>query len=183
MNLWEMLGSLMIASLSSFGNGTVMAAVLQRSFVEDAGVLTNDQLLFAFALARVTPGQSNLYIASIGYMMFGWAGAALSMVSIILPSYLMLPMLRGYQRLRTISAVPRFTRGLAATAVGILLATSWNLSKDSLDPPVTWVVLAVALSLMLFTKLPTIVSLALATGFGVLIVLTVPAAAGSVPLT
>jgi chromate transporter len=177
-----MLGSLIVASMSSFGNGTVMAAVLQRSFVQDAGVLTNDQLLFAFALARVTPGQSNLYIASIGYMMFGWAGSALSMLAIILPSYLMLPMMSGYQRLRTISAVPRFTRGLASTAVGILIATSWNLSKDSLDPPVTWVVLAVALALMVFTKLPTIVSLALATALGVAIVLTVPGAAGNVLL-
>ena len=179
MSLWEMLGSLMVASLSSFGNGTVMAAVLQRSFVQDAQALTNDQLLFAFALARVTPGQSNLYIAAIGYMMFGWAGSVLSMLAIILPSYLMLPMMSGYQRLRTISAVPRFTRGLASTAVGILLATTWNLSKDSLDAPVTWVVLAVALGLMLFTKLPTIVSLALATALGVGIVLTVPGAAGS----
>lgn len=177
-----MLGSLMVASLSSFGNGTVMAAVLQRSFVQDARVLTNDQLLFAFALARVTPGQSNLYIASIGYMMFGWAGSILSMLAIILPSYLMLPMLGGYQRLRTLSAVPRFTRGLASTAVGILMATTWNLSKDSLDPPVTWVVLTVALGLMIFTRLPTIVSLALATALGVAIVLAVPGAAGSVPL-
>ena len=182
MSLWEMLGSLMVASLSSFGNGTVMAAVLQRSFVQDARVLTNDQLLFAFALARVTPGQSNLYVASIGYMMFGWLGAALSMLAIVLPSYLMLPMMRAYQRLRTISAVPRFTRGLASTAVGILLATTWNLSKDSLDAPVTWLVLAAALGLMVFTKLPTIVSLALATGVGILVVLTVPGAAGTVPL-
>jgi chromate transporter len=182
MSLWEMLGSLMVASLSSFGNGTVMAAVLQRSFVQDARVLTNDQLLFAFALARVTPGQSNLYVASIGYMMFGWLGAALSMLAIVLPSYLMLPMMRAYQRLRTISGVPRFTRGLASTAVGILLATTWNLSKDSLDAPVTWLVLAAALGLMVFTKLPTIVSLALATGLGILVVLTVPGAAGTVPL-
>ena len=182
MSLWEMLGSLLVASLSSFGNGTVMAAVLQRSFVQDARVLTNDQLLFAFALARVTPGQSNLYIASIGYMMFGWLGAALSMLAIVLPSYLMLPMMGAYQRLRTISAVPRFTRGLASTAVGILLATTWNLSKDSLDAPVTWLVLAAALGLMVFTKLPTIVSLALATALGVAIVLTVPGAAGNVSL-
>jgi chromate transporter len=182
MSLWEMLGSLMVASLSSFGNGTVMAALLQKSFVQEAGVLTNDQLLFAFALARVTPGQSNLYIASIGYMMFGWAGSALSMLAIVLPSYLMLPMLRGYQRLRSIEAVPRFTRGLAATAVGILVATTWNLSKGSLDPPVTWVVLAVALGLMVFTRLPTIVSLVLATALGVAIVLTVPGAAGDVAL-
>lgn len=177
MNIWEMLAALLVASLSSFGNGTVMAGVLQRSLVQDAGVLTNDQLLFAFALARVTPGQANLYIASIGYMLFGWAGAILSITVIAVPSYLMLPLMRSYERFRQTRAVPRFTRGLASTAVGILLATTWNLSKDSLNPPVTWVVLGLALGLMLFTRLPTVVSLALATAVGIAIVLVVPGAA------
>ena len=45
-------------------------------------VLSNDQLLFAFAIARVTPGQANLYVASIAYMMFGLLGATLSMVAL-----------------------------------------------------------------------------------------------------
>ena len=177
MSLWEMLLSLFITSISSFGNGTVMAAVLQRSFVQESHILTNDQLLFAFALARVTPGQANLYIASIGYMMFGWAGAILSTVTVALPSYLMLPLLRSYEYFQDNQTVRRFTRGLASTATGILLAATWSLSKDSLDVPVTWVPLVVALVLMLFTKLPMVASLALATACGVAVVLLVPGAA------
>jgi chromate transport protein ChrA len=62
------------------------------------------------------------------------------------------------------------TRGLASTAVGLLLATTWNLSKDSLGGVVTWVVLAVGLALMLFTRLPMVVSLVLATGAGAVLV-------------
>jgi chromate transport protein ChrA len=73
--------------------------------------------------------------------------------------------------------VRRFTRGLASTATGILLAATWSLSKDSLDVPVTWVPLVVALVLMLFTKLPMVASLALATACGVAVVLLVPGAA------
>jgi chromate transporter len=177
MSLWDMLASLFIANISTFGNGTVMTAVLQRMFVQDAHVLTNEQLLFAFALARVTPGQANLYVASIAYMMFGMPGAVLSMVVIAVPSYIMLPLMRGYETLRKIQAVPRFTRGLAATAVGILLASTWNLGKESLEPPVAWVVMVVGLGLLLFSKLPTLVSLGLATALGVVIVFTLPAAA------
>jgi chromate transport protein ChrA len=62
-----MLVQIAIANVLTFGNGTVMAAVLQNSFVQQKHVLTNDQLLFAFAIARVTPGQANLYVASIAY--------------------------------------------------------------------------------------------------------------------
>jgi chromate transporter len=169
--LWEMLVQLAVANVLSFGNGTVMAAVLQNTFVRQAHVLSNEQLLYAFALARVTPGQANLYIASIAYMMFGLPGAALSMVVLALPSYLMIPLLRSYELVRGNRAVRGLTRGLASTAVGLILATTWSLAKDSMNAPVTWMVLCLALVVLIFTRWPTFVALLLATGAGVLLVL------------
>jgi chromate transporter len=171
MTLLDMLWHLAVANILTFGNGAVMAAIIQSQFVEQAHVLTNDQLLYAFALARVTPGQANLYVASIAYMMFGMPGAVLSMVVIAVPSYLMIPLLRSYELVRGNQRVVSFTRGLAATAVGLLLATTWNLSKDSLGTPVTWIVLAVALGLLVLTRLPTVVSLLGATAIGAALVL------------
>jgi chromate transporter len=166
-----MLAQLAVANVLTFGNGTAMTAVLQNSFVQQAHVLTNEQLLYAFALARVTPGQANLYVASIGYMMFGLPGALLSMVVLALPSYLMIPLLHSYEFVRGNRYVRGLTRGLAATAVGLLLTTTWNISKDSLNAPVTWLVLGLALALLLFSRLPTLVSLLLATGVGVVVVI------------
>ena len=177
MSLWDMLAQLAVANVLSFGNGTVMAAVLQNAFVQQAHALTNEQLLYAFALARVTPGQANLYVASIAYMMFGLPGAALSMVVIALPSYLMIPLLQTYEFVRGNRAVRGLTRGLASTAVGLILATTWSLSKVSLNAPVTWMVLALALALLIFTRLPTVVSLLLASGAGVVVVLSASALA------
>lgn len=171
MTLLEMLAQLAVANLLTFGNGAVMAAVLQQSFVQQAHVLSNDQLLYAFALARVTPGQANLFIGSIAYMMFGLPGAILSMLVIALPSYLMIPLLRSYEYVRGNRRVLNMTRGLGSTAVGLLLATTWNLSKDSLGRPVSWAVLAITLGLMLFTRVPTVVSLLAGTAAGVAIVL------------
>jgi chromate transporter len=166
-----MLAQLAVANLLTFGNGIVMAAILQQAFVQQAHALTSDQLLYAFALARVTPGQANLYVASIAYMMFGLPGAVLSIVVIALPSYLMIPLLHSYEYVRGNRRVWNMTRGLGSTAVGLILASTWNLSKDSLNAPVTWVVLAIALGLLVFTRLPTLISLLAAAGAGVLIVL------------
>jgi chromate transporter len=174
--LGEMLAQLFVANMLTFGNGTVMAAILQQSLVERAHVLTNDQLLYAFALARVTPGQANLYVASIGYMLFGLPGSVLSVLVIALPSYLMIPLLHSYEFLRGNQLVLNMTRGLGATAVGLLLATTWNLAKDSMTAPVTWVVLAIGLGLLVFTRLPTVVSLLAATGIGVALVVVSGAA-------
>jgi chromate transporter len=169
-----MLIQIAIANLLTFGNGTIMAAVLQNTFVQQRQVLTNEQLLYAFALARVTPGQANLYVASIAYMLFGFPGAALSMVAIALPSYLMIPLLRSYEYVRGNAAVHGLARGLACTAVGLLLATTWNLGKDSLNGPIAWSVFGLGLVLLLLTRLPTIVSLLLAAAFGVLLVIVLP---------
>ena len=165
-----MLGQLAVANLLTFGNGAVMVAVLQNAFVQRAHMLTNEQLLYAFSLARVTPGQANLFVASIGYMMFGWPGAILSIAVIAAPSYLMIPLLRSYDVVRGNRFVRNLTRGVASTAVGILLATTWNLSKDSLTGATSWIVFAIALALMLFTRLPTLVSLLTATAIGVVLV-------------
>lgn len=169
-----MLATLAVANVLSFGNGSVMAAVLQNTFVQQAHALSNEQLLYAYALARVTPGQANLYVASIAYMMFGLPGALLSMVVIAAPSYTMIPLLRSYERLRGNRAVQHFTRGLASTAVGVLLATTWNLGRESLNVPLAWVVLGVALALMLLTRVPTPLSLAVATLVGVALATGVP---------
>ena len=170
MTLAEMLAQLAVANLLTFGNGTVMAAVLQQAFVQQSHALSNEQLLYAFSLARVTPGQANLYVASIAYMMFGLPGAVLSMLVIALPSYLMIPLLRSYEFLRGNRLVLSLTRGLASTAVGLLLATTWNLSKDSLNGPLTWAVFGLALALLLFTRLPTVVSLLAASVAGLVLV-------------
>jgi chromate transporter len=166
-----MLVQIALANVLTFGNGTVMTAILQSSFVQQKQVLTNEQLLFAFAIARVTPGQANLYVASIAYMMFGLLGAVLSMVAIAAPSYLMIPLLHSYDLVRGNPAVYGLTRGLACTAVGLLVAATWNLAKDSLDNPLAWSVFGLCVVLLLFSRLPTVVSLLLAAGVGVVAVL------------
>jgi chromate transporter len=169
-SLGEMLAQLAIANLLTFGNGQIMVALLQQAFVQQAHALTNEQLLYAFSIARVTPGQANLFVPAIGYMLFGLPGAASSMLVIVAPAYLMIPLLRSFQVLGGNRRVLSMTRGLGSTAVGLLLASTWNLSKDSLNGLVAWAVFGIALVLMLFTRLPTVVSLLAAPCVGVILV-------------
>lgn len=127
-------------------------------------------MLYAFSIARVIPGQANLFVAAIGHVLFGVPGAALSIVVVAAPAYLMIPLLHSFQLLRGNRRVLSMTRGLGSTAVGLLLASTWNLSKDALDGPVTWAVFVLALVLMLFTRLPTVVSLLAAPCVGIILV-------------
>lgn len=145
-----------------FGNGPALFALLQGRLVEEEGLLTPDQLLYAFAVARVTPGPANVYVAAVGYFGHGPPGAALAMVAILLPGYLILPLLGLHARMRHVALVRRFTRGLTATSVGLLVAAAASLGRQTLTSIPAGVAFALALAMVAGLKWNPIVSLVLA---------------------
>ncbi|HEV8649080.1 MAG TPA: chromate transporter [Actinomycetes bacterium] len=131
----------------TFGNGPVMVPLLQADLVDRRGVLSTDQLLYAFTVARVTPGQANTYVAAIGYMLHGLVGALACTAAIMLPGYLMLPLLWGYERLRGVRLIPAFTRGLTVASVGLIFAATISIGRATLTGWVSLVVFAAALAM------------------------------------
>ena len=169
MNLGDFVLLVFAYNLLALGNGPVMVPLFRRSLVEEQSILTTDQLLYAFAIAQVTPGQANLLVASIGYMLFGIAGGLLATVVINLPGYLMLLLLRGYERFGKIRAVRRFTRGMTTASVGLILAATVEIGRQSLTHVVGWVVFLLTLGLMYFWNCPPLLCLLAASGAGLLL--------------
>lgn len=169
MSLEELLLTLLSFNLLTFGNGAVMVPLLQKRLVDERKVLTDDQLLYAFTIARVTPGQANLYIAAIGYLLYGIVGAVLCILVIALPSYLILPLLRGYEVVRTTRVVRGFTRGLTAASVGLILAATAEIGRRTLTNPIAWIIFPLSLVLVTVLKWHPIPSLVVASAAGVLL--------------
>ena len=59
MSFWKLALLIALFNVMTFGNGPVMIPLLQTHLVEGSRVLTQDQLLYAFTIARITPGQAN----------------------------------------------------------------------------------------------------------------------------
>jgi chromate transporter len=163
----ELAAVILVANAITFGNGPVMIPILQERLVDEAGVLSVDQLLYAFAIARVIPGQANAYVASIGYMLHGLPGAVLATAAIQLPGYLMLPLERGYAHLRGSPAVRGFTRGLVAASVGLIVAATVGIARKTLTAPIPWVVFLLALGLGYRLKWHPVAILAIASAAGI----------------
>lgn len=144
MTVWELAVLVGTFNLMTFGNGPLMIPLLRASLVEQHRVLTTDQLLSAFTIARITPGQANTYVSAIGYMLFGLGGAVLVTLVIVLPGYVMLPLGYGYARVRTAAVVRGFTRGLIAASVGLILAATVEMARTSLTSWVAWTVFVLA---------------------------------------
>lgn len=166
MSLWKLTLAIGLFNLMTFVNGPVMIPLLQANLVEDAGVLTQEQLLYAFTVARVTPGQANSYVASVGYMLHGMPGALLATLVIMLPGYLMLAAMKGYERFRHSARVRGFTKGITATSVGLILAAVVQIGGSTLGTPVAWIVFAATIAMTQLLKWNIFVALGAAAVLG-----------------
>jgi chromate transporter len=174
MTLLELAAAVFLYNVLTFGNGPAMIPLLQENLVDGRGVISSDQLLYAFAIARVVPGQANVYVAAIGTMLFGLPGAVLATLAIQLPGYLMLPLLRGYDALRKSRTVRAFIRGLTSASVGLIFAAAIGIGLRSLTGWMAVVTFLITLGLITLARLGPIPSLFLAGAAGVALKLLAP---------
>ena len=168
-SLIEFLWIIVYTNVITFGNGPVMLPLFDQSLVQNMHALTREQLLYAYSIARVTPGQVNLYIAAIGYLIFGFTGAILSSLALVIPGYLMIPMMHGYHRLKEVEIVSHLIKGITVVSIGLMLSATVSIGQSVLTGLVPWIVFG---SMILFTKvlkLNGFLSFALASIIGVVL--------------
>jgi chromate transporter len=113
-----------------FGGGHVVLPLLQASVVPP-GWVSNDTFLAGYGAAQAVPGPLFTFAAYLGAVMGpkpnGWAGAALCLVAVFLPSFLLLfGALPFWGELRRRPAAQAALRGVNAAVVGLLLAALYN---------------------------------------------------------
>ncbi len=113
-----------------FGGGNVVLPLLQPEVVPN-GWVSNDVFLAGYAAAQAMPGPLFTFSAFLGAAMGpepnGWLGAAIALVAIFVPSFLLSFVALGtWGVLRSRPAVQATLRGINAGVVGILLAALYN---------------------------------------------------------
>ena len=157
---------LLYFNLITLGKGLLMIPLIQGHLVEEARLLTTDQLLMAVAIGQVTPGPGNLYVAAVGYLIFGLPGALMALVAVVLPSFSALTLAQGYRRLKTNPLAQGFFKGLTTTALGLIFYSTWILASEAITSVQAVAVLAVGFVAIQFFKLNPIVALFGASLFG-----------------
>src|SRR5215469_1439584 len=72
-----------------FGSGYILLAFLKADLVDRLHWITAQQLLDAVTAGQLTPGPVFATSTFIGYLVRGWAGAAVATLAIFLPSFFM----------------------------------------------------------------------------------------------
>jgi chromate transporter len=113
-----------------FGGGHVVLPLLQAEVVPP-GWVTNDEFLAGYGAAQAVPGPLFTFAAYLGAVMDpqpnGWAGAALCLVAVFTPSFLLvLGALPFWECLRRRPLAQSALRGVNAAVVGLLLAALYH---------------------------------------------------------
>jgi len=113
-----------------FGGGHVVLPLLQASVVPP-GWVTNDAFLAGYGAAQAVPGPLFTFAAYLGAVMGpqpnGWIGAAICLVAVFLPSFLLvISALPFWEELRHRELAQAALRGVNAAVVGLLLAALYN---------------------------------------------------------
>ncbi|WKB53523.1 chromate transporter [Eleftheria terrae] len=131
-DLLGLFGHFLVLSLLAVGGGITTAPDMHRYLVLERGWLSDAQFTTSIALAQAAPGPNILFVAVLGWNVAGAAGAATTMLGMLLPSTtLALWATRWRHQRRDTRGVRAFTEGMTPITVGLLLATGWILSEPS----------------------------------------------------
>jgi chromate transporter len=150
-----------------FGGGHVVLPLLDAGVV-DPGWVNEDRFLAGYGAAQAVPGPLFSFAAYLGAVavppLGGWGGAAVALVSIYLPSFLLIFGVLPYgDRLRQSRAFRRALIGANAAVVGLLAAALYRPIWTGAVESGADVVMAVAgLGLLVIGRVPPIVVVVLA---------------------
>ncbi len=155
-----------------FGGGHVVLPLLQGAVVTP-GWVTNGQFLAGYGAAQAVPGPLFTFSAYLGAIEGpapnGWIGAAIALVAIYLPSFLLLiGVLPFWNSLRGQGWFQAALRGINAAVVGLLLAALYQpVWTSTIKVPVDFMLALAAFGLLVIWKWPPWVVVLLSAGVGV----------------
>jgi chromate transporter len=132
-----------------FGSGLAIVPFLKEGVVSQHHWLTQREFLDAVAIGLITPGPVVITAAFIGYLVGGFAGAAVATVAIFTPVYLgvVVPG-RWFVRHRDDAKVRAFVKGATAAAAGAIAGATVVLTRSAVND---WPTAAILLASLAFT--------------------------------
>jgi len=109
-----------------FGGGHVVLPLLQAEVVP-RGWVTNDAFLAGYGAAQAVPGPLFTFAAYLGAAIGGWSTAALCLVAVFLPSFLLvIGALPFWDTIRRKAIAQAALKGVNAAVVGLLVAALYH---------------------------------------------------------
>lgn len=119
---------------SLFSVGGMAALPLLRQDLVGGGLLSDDDVIAALTIGRMSTGPSGLYIVAMGYLAMGLPGAIVALLAAIIPPMLVVPAAAIVRPRLMQPRVAGAVRGVAVAAAGLVVATSLQLLVAATRP-------------------------------------------------
>jgi chromate transporter len=152
---------------TSWGGFMALISMIQKKVVEKDGNLEANVIMEGISLASVLPGPMAVNVVSfVGYKLGGWAGAFVSVVAVLLPSFLLMLILSHlYFLYGNIPAMSHFFSGILPAVAAIIISVSVNLGEKSIkDLP--QIIIALASAILVFFSKSYLTTLTILVGSG-----------------
>lgn len=123
----------------------------------------------SLAIGQVSPGPNGLWVICLGYLTYGYLGAALALIAITLPPLLVLAIAAVYDHIKGRRWVQGLMRGVSLCVVGITLTIVWTVVSQSGADWRGYAIAAAAFGLGASNRVPIIIILGAAAVAGLLI--------------
>ena len=160
------------ASAFTFGSGLAVVPVLHQGLVETHHWLTEQQLTDAVAIGLISPGPVVIMGTFAGYLVAGVVGAVVATVALFTPTYLFVVVPgRLFRRFEKHPRVVGFVKGATAAAAGAIAGAAIVVGEQTISGWLSAVIGIVALALLLqrWVKVPEPALVVLAAGAGLLL--------------
>ena len=119
---------------TAFGGLMSLIAVVENVVVEKMKLLTHEDILDGISLTTFLPGPiSTNVVVYVGYRIQGKKGAFVSLLGVILPSFLLVIALTIlYFRVGEISTINNLFLGFTPAVAAVILSTAWQMSRKTL---------------------------------------------------
>jgi chromate transporter len=116
--------------LLAFGGSTGVLPELEHQVVQERGWLSQQEFVDSFALGQLTPGPALVMVMLPGYRLAGIPGALVALLAVFVPSAVMASLVTArWEALRGARWFPAIRRGLAAVALGLVLAGTYTIVR------------------------------------------------------
>lgn len=140
-----------------FGTGLAVIPFLETDVVQKYHWLTSEDFLNGVSIGQITPGPVVITATFIGYKTSGFVGAIVATLGIFLPAFIatlgIVPRVRS--KLLTGDGFAKFSKSAQPAIIGGLLAFILRLAPEFLHGTFAWILLAISLPLVAFTRIPS----------------------------
>ncbi len=129
---------LVFLKASALGLGGFGSLPVLREDLILAGHATDDQLVQALAVGRLSTGPNGTYVVSLGYFAGGIPGAVAALIAACIPPLVMVPLVAVARGRLLSGGFAGFVRGASLATAGLLLAIGLALLAPQGPGAVAW---------------------------------------------